>query len=239
MNSRADRLALDIAERFRLGSPPIDVEGLADRLGVDQITEAALLEDGRMERSEGSTRIVVRAGLSRERRRFTIAHEICHVLLSDPRSDIVAARHIIGSDEEERFCEDFAAALLLPWRWVKAVAYGRPQTLHTLRVVAGRSNTSLASACVRLNQVTGWRRTLLHWRHDTDKWRFRWAAGLPPGFQGRIRSAPQTGHLLDELTDRGDVTTHLTVMIGSHQRDVPAQISVRRASALALAHLTE
>ena len=239
MNSRASRLAQDIAERFRLGPPPIDIEHLVNQLGVDQVIEAPLIEDGRMERSEGLTRIIVRAGLSRERRRFTIAHELCHVLLSDPRSELVATRHVIGRDEEERFCEDFAAALLLPWAWVRSVAYKRPRTLHTLRVVAGRSNTSLASACVRLNEVAGWQRSLLHWKHDGAKWSFRWAAGLPSGFEGRIRSAPQTGPLLDALTDSGDVIAELTIMIGGHQREVLAEVSVRRGSALALAQFVD
>ena len=238
MNSRASRLAQDITEKFRLGPPPIDIEHLVNQLGVDQVIEAPLIEDGRMERSEGSTRIIVRAGLSRERRRFTIAHELCHVLLSHPGSEFVAARHVIGQDEEERFCEDFAAALLLPWACVRSVAYKRPRTLHTLRVVAGRSNTSLASACVRLNEVAGWQRSLLHWKHDGAKWSFRWAAGLPSGFEGRIRSAPQTGPLLDTLVEDGDVMTHLAIMVGGQQSDVLAEVSVRRGSTLALAQLT-
>lgn len=239
MNARASRLAQEIAETFELGPPPIDIERLVSQLGVDQVIEAHLIEDGRMERSEGLTRIIVREGLSRERRRFTIAHELCHALLSDPRSELVATRHVIGRDEEERFCEDFAAALLLPWAWVRSVAYKRPRTLHTLRVVSGRSNTSLASACVRLNEVAGWQRSLLHWKHDGTKWSFRWAAGLPSGFEGRIRSAPQTGPLLDALVDGGDVMTHLAIMVGGQERDVPSQVSVRRGSALALTQLTE
>jgi hypothetical protein len=239
VNSRASRLARDIAERYRLGPPPIDIEHLVNQLGVDQVIEAPLIEDGRMERMEGLTRIIVRADLSRERRRFTIAHELCHVLLADPRSELVATRHIVGRDEEERFCEDFAAALLLPWTWVRSVAYKRPRTLHTLRVVAGRSNTSLASACVRLNEVAGWQRSLLHWKHDGAKWSFGWAAGLPSGFEGRIRSAPLTGPLLDNLADSGDTSTELSIMIGGHQRDVLAEVSVRRRSALALAQLME
>ena len=239
MNARASRLAQEIAETFELGPPPIDIERLVSQLGVDQVIEAHLIEDGRMERSEGLTRIIVREGLSRERRRFTIAHELCHVLLSGPRSELVATRHVIGCDEEERFCEDFAAALLLPWAWVRSVAYKRPRTLHTLRVVSGRSNTSLASACVRLNEVAGWQRSLLHWKYYGTKWSFRWAAGLPPGFEERIRSAPQTGSLLNALTDGGDVMTRLTIRVGGHQRAVPAQVSVRRGSALALTQLTE
>ena len=234
----AERLARSITEQFELGLPPVDVEYLAGLLGVDQIVEALLVEDGRMERLGGSTRIVIRSSLAQQRRRFTIAHELCHVLLADPNSDLMAARHIIGHDQEERFCEDFAAALLLPWAWVKAIAYNRPQSLHTLRVVAGRSNASLASVCVRLNKVAGWQRTLLHWKHHNDRWIFRWAAGLPAGLEGRIRSAKRTPDLFRALDERGDVEASVPIMIGGEEREIPALVSVRHGSSLVLAQLT-
>ena len=235
---KAEQLARSVTELFELGPPPVDVEHLASLLGVDQIVEALLIEDGRMERSGGATRIVIRSSLAQPRRRFTIAHELCHVLLADPNSDLIASRHIIGHDEEERFCEDFAAALLLPWAWVRAIASNRPQSLHTLRVVAGRSNASLASACVRLNKVAGWQRTLLHWKRHNDRWIFRWAAGLPAGFEGRIRSAKRTADLFHALDERGDVEARVPIMIGGEEREIPALVSVRRGSSLVLAQLT-
>ena len=46
---KAEQLAQRIAEQFELGPPPVDVEYLASLLGVDQIVEALLIEDGRME----------------------------------------------------------------------------------------------------------------------------------------------------------------------------------------------
>lgn len=238
MNFGADQLARAVAEGFQVGSPPINVEDLAIKLGVDEILEGQLVEDGKMERSDGTTRIIVRSGMSQQRLRFTIAHELCHALLADPKSDLVASRHIIGHDDEERFCEDFAAALLLPWAWVRTIALHRPQTLHTLRIVAGRSNTSLAAACVRLNKVAGWQRTLLHWRRQGDNWSFRWAAGLPAGFEGRIRSSKRTSDLMRSLDECGDVEAIVPIMVNREEREVPAQVSVRRGSSLALARLT-
>ena len=237
MSPAADQLARAVARNFDLGPPPIDIEGLSSLLGIDEIVEGSLVEDGRLDRTDGSARIVVRAGVSSQRRRFTIAHELCHLLLTDHTSDLEAARHIIGENEEERFCEDFAAALLLPWSWIRAVAHDRPQTLHTLRIVAGRSNTSLAAACVRLNEVVGWRRTLLHWRRNNHEWSFRWAAGLPAGFEGRIRSASRTASLFDELDHQGDVPVAIPIRIGREEREVSAQVSVRHGSALVLAEL--
>ena len=237
MNLDPDRLARRVTRSFELGPPPIDVETLAASLGVIEISEESLIEDGRLELSDGSARILVRSAISTERKRFTIAHEICHLLLTGSQTDLVAARHIIGHDDEERFCEDFAAALLLPASWVRDVASNRPHTLHTLRVVAGRSNTSLAASCVRLGKIAGWHSTLLHWTRYPSGWRFRWAAGLPAGFRGTIRSADRTAAVLDTVDDSGDKSTLVPIRVGGTEREVPAQVSVRRGSALVLAEL--
>ena len=238
MKPTADRIARSIAERFALGPPPIDVEALADALGVDEVVSADLVEDGRLERTDGTTRIVVRRGVSTQRRRFTIAHELGHLILNSPSSDVVATRHVIGEDREERFCEDFAAALLLPTGWIRPLAINRPRSLHTLRVIAGRSNTSLAAACVRLNEVAGWRRTLLHWSRVNERWAFDWAAGLPAGFDGRVRSADDTADVLDQvLRSGGDRRMSLPIRIGADRVCIDSQISVRHGSGLVLAQI--
>ncbi len=102
-------------------------------------------------------------------------------------------------------------------------------------MVAGRSNTSLAAACVRLNEVGDWRRTLLHWSQSDRSWGFNWAAGLPAGFGGRIGSATTTGESLDHAGRQGgDQRIKLPVRINSRQYGMVAEVSVRRGSALAL-----
>lgn len=237
MNDLAEKLATRISETFGLGQPPIDVEMLARELGVDRISDQPLLEDGRLERYEGSTNILVRSDISPERRRFTIAHELGHLLLMAPNSEFVAARHIIGKDVEERFCEGFAAALLLPAWWIKEAVQNRPRTLHTLRVIAGRSNTSLAASCVRMKKISGWQSTLLCWSRHGNDWHFQWAAGLPNGFEGRIRSSDRTSTILDSHDMRGDVHIELPLRVSGTERMVPAQLSVRHNSAIALAVL--
>lgn len=237
MNILAEKLATRVSANFGLGQPPIDVERLACELGVDKISDRPLLEDGRLERYEGLTYILVRSDISRERRRFTIAHELGHLLLMAPNSEFVAARHIIGKDAEERFCEDFAAALLLPAWWIQKTVQDRPRTLHTLRIVAGRSNTSLAASCVRMKKVSGWQNTLLRWSRHESNWHFQWAAGLPSGFEGSIRSSDHTSAVFDSHDMSGDVEVELPLRVSGTERLVPAQVSVRHGSAIALADL--
>ena len=98
MTPIASSAAEAVAHVFRVGPPPVDVERLARQLGVDEIVRAPLVEDGRLERRRGSTRIRLRNDISHQRMRFTIAHELGHLLLSDPASDLVARRrHRRGS----------------------------------------------------------------------------------------------------------------------------------------------
>lgn len=89
----------------------VDPTHAARLSGVDEVTTASTLEEsGRVEYVGNKLRILVRAGDSPLRQRFTIAHELGHVLLGfDP-----AGRR--RSDEEERRCNRFAAALLMPAR---------------------------------------------------------------------------------------------------------------------------
>ncbi len=83
--------------------PPIDMDVLAQRLGVSEIVEARLVEDGRLERARNRTRILVRRGVNSGRRRFTIAHELAHLLLADDAGDLIAHRARLAIAREERF----------------------------------------------------------------------------------------------------------------------------------------
>ena len=81
------RLAERIAEQLRNQLPrarelPLDVEGLAVDLGVDEIIRMdGLVEDGRLEQCGGHIRVLVASRASLKRQRYTIAHEIGHLVL--------------------------------------------------------------------------------------------------------------------------------------------------------------
>lgn len=80
MNRQIDDLASWVLAHFELSQvPPIDIETLAERMGVLDITYADLIEDGHLEYEPGHTRIRIRNDLGDARRRFTIAHELGHL----------------------------------------------------------------------------------------------------------------------------------------------------------------
>lgn len=126
------RLASRLLQSYGIAGPPVDVVGLARKLGIQIRSESADMElSGALYRLPDRIVIGVNKNHPIARRRFTIAHEIGHLILHDQpvfidRSYPAATMH----GEELRFRRDsvssqaidskeveanrFAAALLMP-----------------------------------------------------------------------------------------------------------------------------
>jgi uncharacterized protein DUF955 len=213
-------------------APPIDVEALAAALGVAAVRPADLVEEGRLDRAGGMTEILVRRDAPAARRRFTIAHELAHLVL-DPDGTSGEGR----SAREERRCDEIAAALLMPRAWVRDAYADRPRCLATTRALAGEGDVSISAAVTRLDEVLGWGRGLLRFRRQEGRWRFLGACGVPASASGGIRSAPATSSTLDDIARRSTRDTQATVPLRLFDAvvEVPAEVSVRAGSALVLA----
>ncbi len=144
MTERSDVLTALLFQRLYLPPrPSIDLELLASRMGVERIHEADMAEDGRLEQDGKRAVIYLRHGLSRGRRRFTLAYELSHRALLHPNAPAVAYRRIGDYDDEERLCEEIAAAVLMPRAWMQTVSTC-PQNLSTLRLISHRAQVSSA-----------------------------------------------------------------------------------------------
>ena len=117
-------------------SPPIPVEKIAERLGAE-IQNAKLDEDlsGMLVRDSNRIIIAVASNHAWVRKRYTIAHELGHLVMHRGRPLIAETAHAIRVDRrlrapgfadqrEEREANQFAAALLMPpdlvtlhWNW--------------------------------------------------------------------------------------------------------------------------
>jgi hypothetical protein len=212
---------------------PVDLDAVARGLGVAAVRTAELVEEGRLERTGGRTEILVRRGAPAVRRRFTIAHELAHLLLEP---DGAAER----SARRERRCDEVAAALLMPRAWVASYA-GRPRCLATARALAAEGGVSISAAVTRLDEVLAWRCGLLRFRRQDGRWRFVGACAVPPSASAPggagIGSAPGTSSVLDDIARHSTRDTRATVpvRVGDAVVEVPAEVSVRAGSALVLA----
>ena len=214
--------------------PPIDVEELARRMGVGRIARRRMVEDGRLEHRPGAmTTILVNEAAHPMRQRFTIAHELGHMLYATPGTPITAQRKAPHFGDEERFCDAFAAALLLPADWVLTAAGGEPPSLALARRIAVGCQSSLAAVVLRCNELLSWSHALLHWQLIQGGWRLVAMAG--GSLHGRVRSAPQTAALLPHLLHHNvPLATRLPLLVGNALQPVAAEVAGSGRSAVAL-----
>lgn len=221
-------------------TPPIDVVRLAQALGVDSITVTDLIEDGRVSHGPSGTHIFVSEHINRARRRFTLAHELGHILLSEPGEPLMAERSLPVRSDEERLCDEIAAAILMPSSWLRSCFAEQPRSLASARLLANAAITSLSASVVRLNQVLDWRRAFIRWRWRDGAWRLAAAAGVPPGLHGTITTAPETREVLDHQRRRQkarECSGELPLQLGRQRFRAPATLEVHNRSALALVDL--
>lgn len=236
-----DDLAAAVLERYQISPrPPVDIFELARQMGVAKIETERMVEDGRLEYRPKFVRILLKSGMPDTRHRFTLAHELGHLLLANPDSPLIARRFRPDENREERFCDAFAAAVLLPARWVDEYARTSGESLATARAVAQQSKTSLAASTVRLRDVLDWRMSLLRWQLIDDQWRFGAGAGVPRRLHGHIKTTAQTARAIEACRgyERAGKCLSLPLGVGGKELSVSAELMVFRQTAIALVDLS-
>lgn len=105
-------------------------------------------EGGVFRLANGELVIKLNAASPPSRKKFTLAHEIGHLMLGKP-----GLRSSCGEDPDlEKACDSIAAELLMPFEDIKAFArsLGAPSP-EKLKIVASRYAVSLHAAAVRLH----------------------------------------------------------------------------------------
>jgi Zn-dependent peptidase ImmA (M78 family) len=106
---------------------PVDPVRIAQSLGI-KVLDVSLNEDvsGALVKKRGTDpSILLNANDTRNRKRFTCAHELGHFIRRTERPeqyeyiDYRDSRSSNGTEEEERFANSFAANLLMPFSLVK------------------------------------------------------------------------------------------------------------------------
>jgi hypothetical protein len=226
-----ERAAADVLKCHATSAmAPVDVHRLAECMGISHIVERRGHGDGRLEVDGTTTRIVVRPSTPPARQRFTIAHELGHFYLRQTEG------RALTPSKEERFCNQFAAAVLMPQQWTQERGINE-ENLATLFTFAADAEVSLSAALLRLHQLCGWRRSLLRWRSDGETWHLSAATGLP-SHTPLPASAPTTSSILDRAsTDGAFEHWILPLVLGDSVIDTYADLSIRRRGAVAFVDL--
>ncbi|HEX5376462.1 MAG TPA: ImmA/IrrE family metallo-endopeptidase [Solirubrobacterales bacterium] len=180
MNALAETLVTAFCHALgfegRKRRPKVDVYELAERAGAEARIERGLHEDGRVEDSPLHTRILLWSSPAETRRRFTLGHELGHLVLSDPRVFRMVQLEL-GDKwlQVERLCDAFSAELLMPRRWVARRYVGTEEGFDVLRDLTHEADVSFSAGFIHLASVLHWRASLLYLRRDD--WSCTVAAG--------------------------------------------------------------
>ncbi|RKX42029.1 MAG: hypothetical protein DRP27_09970 [Thermotogae bacterium] len=117
-SSNARRLANEIRERHNVDQYPVPIESIAQKEGVI-VKPTLILSDGVLVREKRNYIIKVNKTIHPYRQRFTIAHELGHVLLERLYQKFANIHEcstgiFATKNKEERFCDSFASYLTIP-----------------------------------------------------------------------------------------------------------------------------
>lgn len=141
---------------------PTDLERLAARLGVKEVVYEDMDAEGCVEGLNcGQFRIRLKASSQPNRRRFSFAHELGHIILDQASAEIQQPTYrrflrnsaVLDDRSEEAMANTIAGVLLMPDSFVRRVFSGRID-IDLVQKVAERARVSLSAALVRAVQVS-------------------------------------------------------------------------------------
>ena len=164
-------VALRLYSKYGTGRPPVNVEKIAEQLGAAIHTNH--VEDdvsGFLAWQKGKPIIGVNARHSKNRQRFTIAHEIGHIVLHPQLSLHIDESFAVklrsdksrrGDDADEKEANLFAAELLMPANLlIKDISRIGVLDIHDdqrIGELAKSYQVSAQAMTIRLQQVTSFR----------------------------------------------------------------------------------
>ena len=162
MTTEMERLAEQLLQKAGVNNPPVPVKQVANYLQI-RVELADLGEDcsGVLVRNGKRAVIGVNWGHYSNRRRFSVAHEIAHFLLHNGDTYIDKGYRLnfrdlesgSGTKTEEMEANAFAAALLMPSKWVRDAFKKQPFDLTEddgLEILAKKFKVSTQAMTYRL-----------------------------------------------------------------------------------------
>jgi len=112
-------------------------------------------------------RMVISNSVPNARRRFTMAHELCHTFFYELVPELKFRPH--ETDEaEETLCNYGAAVLLMPEKSIRREAKKLPVSIDSLDFLANRFAVSLEAMALRLRDIHAWHTEISTWKMMTN-----------------------------------------------------------------------
>ncbi|MCC6527553.1 MAG: ImmA/IrrE family metallo-endopeptidase [Polyangiaceae bacterium] len=179
---------------------PTSLAALFPILGVRKVRLAPMqLEGGLRAAPDGRYDIVVREDRAPTRRRFTIAHELGHLLFYQHAPVAKSEQKAQGRNaplEEEQLCNVAAEELVMPEGHVQLLLAGADDPTAAVLELAATCDVSVEAAMFRIAGASGLRGQFELWRRDGRDWRLA-RAKRSGGFGTRLE-----GYVVEDYRHR-------------------------------------
>ena len=131
-NPQPREAATLVLKRLKISSPPIEIEKVVKSLGVQIVPNPRLGFSGTVHSTTNSAVITVNTSESGVRQRFTIAHELAHLLFDKIGQQYRDHNFANPPGWIEKRANEFAASLFIPLWMLEPIATARRQTTEQL-----------------------------------------------------------------------------------------------------------
>jgi Zn-dependent peptidase ImmA (M78 family) len=162
-------LVKDLLAEVGITKPPVDLEKVAQARGARVVEEPMGTLWGSVRASALGLTIRVNQDAPLKQR-FTLAHEIAHILISGPRSATRAvSTRKATAPRTERLCDRIAAELLMPYQMFAPLLKGMPANIATICTLADKFESSVHSAAIRFAELSQDAVEVMCWQRQGDR----------------------------------------------------------------------
>ena len=152
------------------------LERVIVEVGAKLSFDRSMIESGALVEDGSELVVLVKPTDSWQRQKFTIAHEIGHL--------VGRVFQLRLPPNEERWCDAFASELLLPGQWIERRYSRAPQSVNAVSALSKTAGVSMPAALIALHHSASWDAALLTFRQSGGSWRLWSTQNLPQSLRG-------------------------------------------------------
>ncbi|HEX6513068.1 MAG TPA: ImmA/IrrE family metallo-endopeptidase [Chloroflexota bacterium] len=152
--------------------PPCHLALVASCVGIKKILPVTMSSAARLLPQADHLEVQINAKHPQGKRRFSVAHEICHTLLPTYYRTFVDDRftgQFSNKSEEELLCDIGAASLLMPESWLRTRTAGVAPGIEALASLSAQFDVSLEAMALRLSELAVWPCGFVFWQEGLRK----------------------------------------------------------------------
>jgi len=176
--AEVQREARSLAIEAGCEAVPRDFMKIARYLNAEDIRYVPLAMRGRIMNENGTLFIEINSGLQNHEKRFTVAHEIGHIIV-EKQALFAEGKYMKGQFNSktaphsvvERLCDAVAEELLVPLPWLEESVYEEKTSINLLKKIAEEAEISISVVAKRVYDEELWRCRFIWWKKDVDNFR--------------------------------------------------------------------